>query len=267
MKPSNLKLAVLKLAGIGGNGRNIRTRPGDCFLVGYPKSGNTWLNFLVASLIAESVREVDFKSINRLVGDVHALTPLQLHRMPTPRFLKSHDYFCERFPKVVHISRNPYSVAVSYYYFLMKRRRFDESYLLSEFVRDWIKGQWGPGYGTWETHNQSWYNLAQPETAHFLKYEDLKANTYEELRKIAKHLEIATSPSRIRAAIDWCSAENMARLEKDGMYEGFKGLQGSRDDIAFVRTGKKDDRQVLTEQDKALISDTWGNMMRRLGYL
>tara|TARA_R110002051_G_scaffold106520_3_gene179567 strand:+ start:266 stop:1096 length:831 start_codon:yes stop_codon:yes gene_type:complete len=252
-----IKFAFLDLVGIGGNGRHLRVRPDDTFLVGYPKSGNTWLNFLVASLLAERVDDVSFKSINAFVADVHALSPLALRRLTSARYLKSHDYFNPKFPKVVHIVRHPYDVAVSYYYFLLKRRKFDESYSLSDFVGDWILGKWGEKYGTWKTHNYSWYEAGRDGTVHFLKYEDLKADTAGELRAIADHLGIPTTLEQITNSVMWCSSQNMAKLEKEGMKAGFKSMRGSRDDISFIQTSNE--RMKLLPSDKIAIGSTWGD--------
>jgi hypothetical protein len=261
-----LKLQIAKASGIGGKGRHIRPRPDDRFLVGYPKSGNTWLNFLVACSVVSDVEEVNFESINTIVADVHALSPLQLFRLKSPRILKSHDYYCEGFPKVVHIRRHPFSVAVSYYYFLMKRRRYDESYSLSEFVEDWIAGKWGGQYGTWESHNRSWLEQSNQKAVHLLKYEDLKTDTLAELQRVAEHFEIEVTPKELENAVSWSSAENMSRLERLGFAKGFQSMKDGREDIAFVRTEGGPARQSLSDQDEARIRNAWGGLMSELGY-
>lgn len=260
------KLAFLNLIGVGGKGRYVRTRPTDRFIVGYPKSGNTWLDFLVASLISDRVEDVNFKTINAIVGDVHTLSPWELHRLPDPRVLKSHDYFSTSFPKIVHIVRHPYDVAVSYYYFLIKGGAFDEAYTLREFVFDWIRGNWGEGFGTWEYHGLSWIEGLASENRHMLRYEDLKKDTAGELTKAADFLGISVTPNKIAEAVAWCQPENMNRLEKDGLSIGFRGFGSKRPDIDFVRTAQSRKRASLTDEDKNRIATAWKLLMDDLGY-
>jgi len=263
---SRAKLKALELLGVGGNGRNLHVRSSDIFIVGYPKSGNTWLDFLVACVISERVEDVNFKSINTIVGDIHALSPWQLHRLKNPRYLKSHNYFTPKYSKVVHIVRHPYDVAVSYYYFLLKGKMFDESYSLSEFVTDWVEGKWGEGYGTWEFNTRSWIAGASVEKRHFIFYEDLKKDTIGELSKVVDFLGIQVSADKVSEAVTWCQPENMNRLEKEGFAGFLKGVKGDRADIEFVRTAQSRKRASLSDKDKEKIAAAWQPLMDELGY-
>ena len=48
---SKFGAALKHLRGQDAAGRNLSVYPDDTFIVSYPKSGNTWTRFLVASLI------------------------------------------------------------------------------------------------------------------------------------------------------------------------------------------------------------------------
>jgi hypothetical protein len=61
-----IKYAVKYALGLDLAGNNYTVYPDDTFLVSYPKSGNTWVRFLLANLIHPN-EEVGFANINRLL--------------------------------------------------------------------------------------------------------------------------------------------------------------------------------------------------------
>ncbi|MET3598503.1 sulfotransferase domain-containing protein [Martelella mangrovi] len=254
------------IAGLGGTGRDFKVRPDDRFIVGYPKSGNTWLDFIVASMMAEKVEDVNFVTINDLVADIHSESPLRMARLQSPRLLKSHDYYHSEYRKVLFIVRHPYAVAVSFYYYHLKNRVFDETYSLSEFVRNWVEGKWGKSFLTWGEHTESWLDHQNSTSFLMIRYEDLKQSLDLSMEDISKFFDLAVSQERMKETIHWCGAENMARLEGEGLEKGFKGYKHARKDIQFVRSSSSAVRQSLSDSDKKIISDAWGDVMARLGY-
>ena len=93
-------------------GRRVTVFPDDTFLVSYPKSGNTWVRFLLANLIHPN-EKVSFSNINRLLPAPGVLSKRFLRTLPRPRILKSHEPFDARFKKVIYLVRDPRDVAVS----------------------------------------------------------------------------------------------------------------------------------------------------------
>ena len=63
---AQIKYAVKYALGRDHAGRNFTVYPDDTFLVSYPKSGNTWVRFLLANLLFPD-EEVGFANINRLL--------------------------------------------------------------------------------------------------------------------------------------------------------------------------------------------------------
>ncbi|PRX09060.1 UNVERIFIED_ORG: sulfotransferase domain-containing protein [Martelella mediterranea] len=252
--------------GFGGTGRQFKTRPDDRFIVGYPKSGNTWVDFIVATITARDVHDVNFTTINSIVADIHSESPIRMSRLPSPRWLKSHDYYHPSYNKVLLVVRHPYAVAVSFYYYYMKNNRFDESYKISEFVESWIKGEWGTSFSTWGAHTESWLDRAQDGRLMVLRYEDLKKAPEAAVRNISSFFELEISDQRVDETVAWCSAENMAKLENDGLEKGFRGFKSARKDIQFVRSSSSTTRQTLTDVDKKAIFEAWADVMKRVGY-
>ena len=74
--------------------RHTGVSPQDAFLVSYPKSGNTWLKFMLTYLL--SGREADFDSDSTTIADVgsHRATPGVLPG--GGRLIKSHEPYSGR---------------------------------------------------------------------------------------------------------------------------------------------------------------------------
>ena len=94
-----LKYAAKYALGLDLAGKHYTVYPDDTFLVSYPKSGNTWVRFLLANLIHPN-ETVGFANINRLLPAPGVLSKRFLKTLPRPRILKSHETFDVRFRKV-----------------------------------------------------------------------------------------------------------------------------------------------------------------------
>src|SRR5438874_11952371 len=127
----------------------IRIRPDDTFIVSYPRSGNTWIRFLIANLLHPEI-EVGFANIDTFVPDTAALSSRALKRTPRPRVLKSHQYFDHRYPKVIYIVRDARDVALSYYQFHRKYGFIHDGHPIEQFVADFVGGRLiSADWGTW----------------------------------------------------------------------------------------------------------------------
>jgi hypothetical protein len=262
-----IKKIYYKAIGVGGTGLDFKPRLDDFYIAGYPKSGNTWLDFIVASIIKyPDYKCVNFETINKSVADIHSESPLKMNKMKSPRILKTHFYHLEYYRRGIYIVRNPNEVAVSYYYYYLKNRIFDETYSLSNFVKDWVDGNWGKAFQSWGKHTESWLNNVNDQHFLILKYEDLKLDCHKEIKKIIKLLSLELEDSSVDEIVKWCSAENMYILEKKGLEKGFSGYKNARKDIQFVRTSNVKNRIELTDIDKTMIRSAWGGTMEKLGY-
>lgn len=255
-----------QLFGLNKPGRNLCVFPDDVFLVSYPKSGNTWTRFLIANLVYPE-QHPDFTNINRLVPDPEGVTRRDLERLPRPRYLKSHAYFDHRYPKVIHIVRDPRDVVLSEYYFDIKRNAIPEDFPVDKFVSRFVRGELNHPYGTWGENTATWY-YARGQSSRLLlvTYEALQSDGPHQMERIAGFLAIPTSRERIAFAIEQSSADRMRELEKKQGHL-WSSTKRTRQDKPFVRAAKAGGwKNELSQASIAEIESAWGGLMRELRY-
>ncbi len=247
-------------------GNRLSVYPDDTFLVSYPRSGNTWLRFLLGEALFE--QEVTFANMEMLVPDIYRVSRAHLARLPRPRYIKSHEPYDSRYPKVIYLLRDPRDVAISYYHWLRKFRRL-ENEDLNAFIESFTapitdSRVW---YGGWGEHVRSWYQNrhAVPQGCLFVRYEDLLANPAETLTNILHFLGHPLTPSRVQEIVSHNTFKRMkAREQSDRQAPIFSE---TRQDIAFVRAGKAQQwREVFTAAQRSRFSVAFGDLMQQFGY-
>ena len=245
--------------------RSITVFPDDTFIVSYPRSGNTWVRFLIGNLVNPS-EPVGFADIEKRVPDIYRNNNSELQTIPRPRLLKSHEYVNARYSRVIYIVRDPRDVAVSYYHYHLKQRWVEDGHGLDRFVQDFVAGDLL--YGAWNRHVSGWLQSRQENGAFLLiHYETMLVYPEIEVRKIAHFLGINTTQQDIDRALDLSSAINMRRLEQD-QSNIWRTTQLSRKDIPFVRVAKAGQwRSELSRDSAQLIESAWRQLMEDFHYL
>ena len=82
---AQIKYAVKFTLGRNHAGRNFTVYPDDTFLVSYPKSGNTWVRFLLSNLLFPQ-EDVGFANINRLLPAPGVSSKRYLKKLPFGAF-------------------------------------------------------------------------------------------------------------------------------------------------------------------------------------
>jgi hypothetical protein len=257
--------AVVHALGLRPPARNVEVFPDDTFVVSYPKSGNSWVRFLIAHLVAAG-RPVDFSSVQEIVPGIDFVSANKLAGLRRPRILKSHEYFDPRYPKLLYLVRDPRDVVVSYYHHDLRRRLIAEGYPLEQYVGRFLAGRLDP-YGSWQEHVGSWLGAREHDPAFLLlRYEDLSAAPQRGLRRIAEFLGLCPSDAEIALACERSSFEAMRKLERF-QAETAKTLSPVRVQQPFVRSGTVDGwRRELPPALAARITARWGTTMATLGY-
>jgi hypothetical protein len=262
-----IKTVLKYLLGTDIADRNLAVYPDDTFVVSYPRSGNTWTRFLIASLVFPS-EVVTFTNIERMIPDTSSQSNRALKRTPRPRIIKSHQYFDPRYRRVLYIVRDPRDLVLSYYNFQRKYRQIANDYPLADYVDDFTNGRLiSADWGSWGENVASWIYTRQNQSGFLLvRYEDMKNNTPHELRRIATFLGVEPTEERLTQAIMASSSERMRDLEKTQSDE-WVATKKHRKDIPFVGTATTGRWRVdLPEALVSKIEAMWGSLMLRLGY-
>lgn len=238
--------------------QNVPIYTNDVFVISYPRSGNTWVRFLLANLIQyESEGPVDFHSVHRVIPGIEKEEHREmLRKMAPPRLITSHDPYNPAFKRVIYILRDGRDVMVSYYYYLTGQGGFKGSFL--EFLS---KKDLYPCL--WHEHVDSWLRRQNQCELLLIRYEDLLQQPEIDLERMARFAGLPCERERLRWAISNARFDTMRKVERE------KGrAYGPTRNFEFVRKGIIGDwlnhfDSVYKEIFKSYANET----LLRLGYV
>lgn len=235
-----------------------KINPDDVFLVSYPKSGNTWLRFILAYLKNGTSTTINFHQLENIVPDVYVSKDI-IDTQKSERIIKTHDIFFEGYPRVIYIHRDYRDALISYYYFVLAYKFFDGTF--SEFIRSNIVLR----HGSWKQHIKAMkkYKQENPDKILVLSYESLLNNFDKSVESINRFcgfkkevdlnkLKEKTSFSELKKIENEFGSRFMSNTKQNFVREGKSG--GWKDFYS------KEDLDFLYS-DKELVS-----LMNELGY-
>jgi estrone sulfotransferase len=233
--------------------------PDDVFLVSYPKSGNTWLRYLIAHALHPGAA-IDSTTIDQFVPDVYVAWQ-KTNVLPRPRFIKTHDTWFEGFPKTVYIVRDYRDVLISFYHYQRALGKFSGT--ISEFIS--AIDQPHP-FGSWKEHvtKALKFRAHHPERMLMIRYEDLHRQPRQILSEVLTFSGVKWTVD-LDTAIEASSFSSLQRMEK------MKGSElMDKTGSSFFREGKSGTwNSVLSERDLERILHEQGHLtlLKQLNYL
>jgi hypothetical protein len=161
-------------------------KPQDVFLASYPRSGSTWLRFMLFEILCEE--NPGFRKIEGRLPEI------QWQRGKPPilpsggRMIKTHEQYRKDYKRAVFLVRDVRDVFLSAY-----ARGLEDGIVklvskgdLDSFLQVFVDGS-ALQMGSWQEHSRSWLEspLAENGNLVVLKYEQLRKNPEPILAQIA----------------------------------------------------------------------------------
>ncbi len=230
------------------------------YLVSYPKSGNTWIRFIIGNYLTDG--KISFSNYHKIIPDIHK-NPEDISKVPyKPIIIKSHNIFRNDYKQVIYIYRDGRDVSVSYYHHLRGKGWIPLQMDFQEFY--WEKFMKGDVFfGDWAVHIDSW--LKKTKNILLIKYEDLQTDTLNEVTKILKFCKISSEKQKLIKAIDLSTKKNMAidELKNKNNSIDHKGIVTNS--FKFVRKATIGDwENYYNTKMLDAFEEKYGELMRRL---
>jgi hypothetical protein len=231
------------------------TEPGDIFIAGYPKSGNTWFQVLVAGIVyGRPPEETTDEEVQRLVPDVHAVRAYERRRPVC--FFKTHFLPRPAYRNAVVLVRDGRDVMVSY---LHHRRALEGPNV--DFAAMIERGE-GLFPCRWHEHVEAWL-AAHGGRFLFIKYEDLLEAPVPQLERFCDFAGIERTRAQIERVAAGASFDKMRARERA---MGWSDPAWPKDK-PFVRRGQAGSyRTEMSPELVAVFERTAGGTLERCGY-
>jgi len=223
-------------------------------LFGYPKSGNTWVRFLLFNYMSllkdkDISKTITYDKLNMLQNNVMDRATTYINTSGFPLFYRTHKIYKKPynlFDFKIFIHRNPLDTLVSAYYFYKNREipfPNDSKHIRSSLndidfyvkykIQEWI----------------NFYFISVKKADYILNYSDLKRNCFDEIKfliialgwdvnlsLIKKSVEISTFSSIKEMSIN--NNQQYGNAPKDGSFKGVFNRSGV--DCQYVKELKKE---------------------------
>lgn len=243
----------------------------DVIIVGFPKSGNTWLARLMGDVLHRPIRGIDtaipLAAEGEERGEERGIVR-QLHLVPRdecdiddsryPGFVASRWTINPKFhngERVIHILRDPrdVSVAVNAYWGIK-----DIIHTIKDVVGTGAWPLWGTG---WEQYINLWHDTYLPHTT--TRYEWLINDTTSEVKRLLNECQLEPV-NDIDAVVQ---RQSFSEKQKDIARNGENMPHGAGIQRDNLRKGIVGDwRNVFSIVERELAQDTFGEALIRLGY-
>ncbi|MAO71720.1 MAG: hypothetical protein CMD02_04320 [Flavobacteriales bacterium] len=215
---------------------------GKVFLVSYPNSGRSWLNYMLLNVL----KTLEIQDINiQLTHDQSEIIlengfkpdPLLLYKYPNRyKYLRS---------RVIFLARDPRDIIASNFYQVTNRSKFPFNFdSISDFVKHDVYGfkRIIYFYNLWNN------NKNIPVDFKLVKYENL-LNGIDEFKKVLSFLNIKINDDIVSNIYMESSADKMRKKEKENTLDGITHFGTELDKLKVRHATKGSFRNDLSNND------------------
>ena len=270
-----------------------RKGPGIIWVTSYPKSGNTWMRFLLAHLLIGNIKSS--ADVNRYIPGVGG-SPNERIKLPAdkPVMLKTHWTITCSNPLFnetlgfVYLVRNPLDIMMSFFNFNLLRFMRSEknptekqiAAIRSEYIDTFIGhrgnplGGSGGGHTNWIENVRLWHTASERYPSVMVRYEDMLNDTRKEVQRVLQFFNHEVSDQKIRQAIHKSSFNSMKKQEENevkkkqqGFFYKKKYEKAHQHGIRFMNKGASGQGfQYLSEGQRLGFLEAFGPTLEKLGY-
>ena len=248
-------------------------------ITSYPKSGNTWMRYIVYELFFNPKNYVNDNSLNikKFIPDLHQIL-LKNNQLILDEelknkevFIKSHYSFdqMKNFPmnKIILVVRNPLDVFVSLYnYYDLDDKNRDK------YVEEFAKNHTLPGlskfnYPSWSEHLIKW--LDSKLDICLIKYNSLIDDFDNEISKLLNFFNISLDQEKLKLLkmnTSFSKLKSIEKKEKETKSEGFfkdEPITKFKDRY-FMNIGKNNSyKNFLNESQTMKLKDSFGEYIEK----
>jgi len=218
-------------------------------LLGYPKSGNTWIAYMLSYIFNTVYDDYDAQGIHPKRESIRKYVKGGLSHKSLEKeighVLKTHKLNIETHGDIVtYVVRDPRDVMVSYYHYRKNIKSIDDSTNLHQFIK--------LNLPQWVEHVNEWIDRSNS----VIRYEDAINDLHACLNKLCGDLGVTVDEYVITEAEYQFSFKNMSGRER-----------GVSDDSSFFRKGVVGDwKTYLDHSDIEYVEANAKGLMLRLGY-
>ena len=245
----------------------------DVFLVGHPKSGNTWLAYMLAILVnKDRDKRINMANVGEFVPTIHNVdhTIGYFGQLPDPRIFRNEaTRYPELYPRTIYIVRDPRAALLSYYHHCVHdsgRTDWPMIEFVDEMIREGRIKSLEPTLIRWDKQVEAWLARAKTQAVKVVRYEDLKHDCRAVLEQLADFIGLDCDADVLEFAVERGDFGNMRKEEKQYGAESYPGEKGEKG--FFVRKGKIDSwKEEMPAEAIEKIERTFNSAMKQLGYV
>ena len=234
----------------------------DVFLATYPRSGTTWMRFLLYEAISGNPAE--FGSVAEGIPYIgkHEMAPRLIHG--GSRLIQTHEKLCDSNRDVIYMVRDPRNVVVSQFHHYVRRKDNVIPNNFDAFFDGWLSGKFVP-FGRWDEHVEFWLEAPRRKGGRIqvIRYEDLRREPIRTLRTALAFLGYSLSDETLAAIVENNTMQRMQEKED----KHFAKWRASSGDRRFIRSGTVGNwKESLSEAQESRLVDNFRATLRRVGY-
>ena len=237
--------------------RHRGLRPADVFVASYPRSGNTWLRFMLYEILVG--QSSTFTNVHQLVPDIGKQGNAVPVLANNGRLIKTHEAYLPLYHKAIYLVRDARDVALSEFAYQKALGLAEDNF--ETYLPRFLRGEVNP-FGSWTAHVDSWMDAKDKGYAEVLlvRFDEMRSRPEDSLADMMTFLNVPVERETIRRAVANNSVEKMRDKEKvNPQKASAKGR--------FIRSGAVGGwRDRFTEAQAELVEQYAGSVLARIGF-